>query len=111
MCGFAGERTDRGAAYADWVERFVGMFAFALVERDSADEVFGGYPWYSPMAGADGLGTDDYARVFFDRARGLFRPEYVDALLAAPNEARTNLDGSELLQLGLLEPWLQEQGL
>jgi asparagine synthase (glutamine-hydrolysing) len=212
--------------YAEWgercVERFLGMCAFALVERDSADEVFGGYSWYPPMAGADGLGTDEYARVFFDRghedlaeflaeehlvgedvsrafvdehvsrpgadtpldralpphevvelaatcppelklarggkgelkdaarrllpgdvidrpegyfsvpalshlegpvldlvrdaltsppARGLFRPEYVDALLAAPHEARTNLDGSELWQRGLLGLWLQEQGL
>jgi asparagine synthase (glutamine-hydrolysing) len=41
------------------------------------------------------------------RARALFRPEVVDAMLAAPNEHRTNLDGSALWQLGLLELWLQ----
>jgi asparagine synthase (glutamine-hydrolysing) len=28
-------------------------------------------------------------------------------MLAAPNEHRTNLDGSALWQLGLLELWLQ----
>ncbi len=39
--------------------------------------------------------------------RGLFRREAVDAMLAAPNEHRTNLDGSALWQLGLLELWLQ----
>ena len=39
--------------------------------------------------------------------RGLFRREAVDAMLARPNEDRTNLDGSSLWQLGLLELWLQ----
>jgi asparagine synthase (glutamine-hydrolysing) len=39
--------------------------------------------------------------------RGLFRREAVDAMLRAPNEDRTNLDGSSLWQLGLLELWLQ----
>ena len=41
------------------------------------------------------------------RERGLFRPESVDALLADPNEHRTNLDGSTLWQVALLELWLQ----
>jgi asparagine synthase (glutamine-hydrolysing) len=41
------------------------------------------------------------------RERGLFRPEAVDALLADPNEHRTNLDGSTLWQVALLELWLQ----
>ncbi|HEY6892294.1 MAG TPA: N-acetylglutaminylglutamine amidotransferase [Solirubrobacter sp.] len=39
--------------------------------------------------------------------RGLFRREAVDAMLADPNADRTNLDGSSLWQLGLLELWLQ----
>jgi asparagine synthase (glutamine-hydrolysing) len=41
------------------------------------------------------------------RARGLFRPGAVEAMLADPNAHRTNLDGSTLWQLGLLELWLQ----
>ena len=41
------------------------------------------------------------------RDRGLFRSDVVEAMLAAPNEHRTNLDGSTLWQLGLLELWLQ----
>ena len=42
------------------------------------------------------------------RSRGLFRSDVVEAMLASPNEHRTNLDGSTLWQLGLLELWLQE---
>jgi len=42
------------------------------------------------------------------RSRGLFRDDVVEEMLAAPNEHRTNLDGSTLWQLGLLELWLQE---
>jgi len=41
------------------------------------------------------------------RDRGLFRDDVVEGMLAAPNEHRTNLDGSALWQLGLLELWLQ----
>jgi asparagine synthase (glutamine-hydrolysing) len=39
--------------------------------------------------------------------RGLFKREAVEAMLADPNADRTNLDGSSLWQLGLLELWLQ----
>ena len=42
------------------------------------------------------------------RSRGLFHENVVDAMLADPNAHRTNLDGSTLWQLGLLELWLQE---
>ena len=45
------------------------------------------------------------------KARGLFRTEYVDRLLAEPNASLTPLRGNRLWQLGLLEMWLQEQGL
>ena len=41
------------------------------------------------------------------RDRGLFRADVVEEMLADPNEHRTNLDGSTLWQLGLLELWLQ----
>jgi len=42
------------------------------------------------------------------RERGLFRPAMVESMLADPNSHKTNLDGSTLWQLGLLELWLQE---
>jgi asparagine synthase (glutamine-hydrolysing) len=44
------------------------------------------------------------------RQRGLFRPEYVDRLLADPNGELTPLRGNKLWQLGLLELWLQAHG-
>ena len=50
--------------------------------------------------------TDDAAR-----ERGLFRPEYVDRLLADPNGELTPLRGNKLWQLGLLELWLQSHGV
>ena len=43
------------------------------------------------------------------RSRGLFRADVVEAMLADPNAHRTNLDGSTLWQLALLELWLQRQ--
>ncbi len=45
------------------------------------------------------------------RERRLFGSDYVDELLAAPDEHITPLRGSKLWQLALLEMWLQEQGL
>jgi asparagine synthase (glutamine-hydrolysing) len=45
------------------------------------------------------------------RARGLFRPDQVERLLAAPNEHLTTLEGSKLWQLALLELWLGRHGI
>jgi asparagine synthase (glutamine-hydrolysing) len=45
------------------------------------------------------------------QARGLFRTEYVDALLADPNTPRTTLGANQLWQLALLEMWLQQNKL
>jgi asparagine synthase (glutamine-hydrolysing) len=45
------------------------------------------------------------------RDRGLFRPEYVDRLLADPNTPRTTLGANQLWQLALLEMWLQDKGI
>jgi asparagine synthase (glutamine-hydrolysing) len=41
------------------------------------------------------------------RERGVFRPPYVERLLASPNGERTTLGGNKLWQLGMLELWLQ----
>jgi asparagine synthase (glutamine-hydrolysing) len=45
------------------------------------------------------------------RQRGLFRDDYVNKLMANPNEELTRLQGNKLWQLGLLEMWLQEHGI
>ncbi len=45
------------------------------------------------------------------RNRGLFQREYIDQLLDDPEAHITPLRGSKLWQLGLLESWLQMQGL
>jgi asparagine synthase (glutamine-hydrolysing) len=45
------------------------------------------------------------------RRRGLFRAEYVDALLADPNTPRTTLGANQLWQLAVLEMWLQDKGI
>jgi asparagine synthase (glutamine-hydrolysing) len=41
--------------------------------------------------------------------RGIFREEYVDRLLKAPNEEHTRLGSNKLWQIALLELWLQAQ--
>jgi asparagine synthase (glutamine-hydrolysing) len=42
------------------------------------------------------------------RQRGLFRADYVQRLLAAPNEVRSNLGSNVLWQVALIELWLQK---
>lgn len=45
------------------------------------------------------------------KARGLIRQDYVERMLAEPNEHRTTLGSNALWQVALLEMWLQERGL
>ena len=45
------------------------------------------------------------------RERALFDPAWVARLLAEPNDHLTTLQGNTLWQLGLLELWLQRQGV
>ena len=45
------------------------------------------------------------------RDRGLFRRDYLDLLLDDPEAHITPLRGSKLWQIGLLENWLQAQGI
>jgi asparagine synthase (glutamine-hydrolysing) len=45
------------------------------------------------------------------KQRGLFEPEHVEHLLQHPNDELTPLRGNKLWQLGLLELWLQAQGV
>ena len=45
------------------------------------------------------------------RERGLYRRDYVEALLAEPERYLTRIQGSKLWHLALLEFWLQRQGI
>jgi asparagine synthase (glutamine-hydrolysing) len=45
------------------------------------------------------------------RERGIFRKEYVERLLAEPNDHSTRLGSNKLWQIALLELWLQAQGV
>ncbi|MGN7294294.1 N-acetylglutaminylglutamine amidotransferase [Rhizobium sp. SAFR-030] len=45
------------------------------------------------------------------RDRGIFRDDYLQQLFDKPSEHITPLQGSELWQVGLLEMWLQAQGV
>jgi asparagine synthase (glutamine-hydrolysing) len=45
------------------------------------------------------------------KERGIFREEYVERLLAEPNDHFTRLGSNKLWQIALLELWLQEQGV
>lgn len=72
---------------------------------------------YFPVPGVTHLEGDVLERVRealhapAARERGLFRPGYVDGLLADPNGELTPLRGNKLWQLGLLELWLQTHGV
>jgi asparagine synthase (glutamine-hydrolysing) len=45
------------------------------------------------------------------RSRCIFRPTYVERLLADPNGERTPLGGNKLWQLAMLEMWMQAHGV
>ena len=45
------------------------------------------------------------------RERGVFRPDHVQTLLAAPTDHVTTIGASKLWQVALLEMWLQRHGL
>jgi asparagine synthase (glutamine-hydrolysing) len=44
------------------------------------------------------------------KQRGLFRSDFIEGLLADPNERRTPVNSNVLWQVGLLEMWLQGHG-
>jgi len=81
------------------------------------DEVIDRSKGYFPVPGIrhlEGVMLDKVRDALFApaaRARGLFRPEYVDFLLADPNTPRTTLGANQLWQLALLEMWLQDKGI
>jgi asparagine synthase (glutamine-hydrolysing) len=68
-------------------------------------------PALSRLEGAALQLVRDTLEVSAVRRRGVFRPEHVQELLAAPNDHLTTLEGSKLWQLALLELWLTKHGI
>lgn len=85
-----------------------GVVPDAVIDRPKA---YFPVPAFYNLEGA----TLDLIRETFDessvRERGLFRPEYVKRLLAAPNDRLTTLGGSTLWHIALLELWLRKHGV
>jgi asparagine synthase (glutamine-hydrolysing) len=85
-----------------------GLVPDAVIDRPKA---------YFPVPAFYGLegATLELIRETFEgsvaEARGLFRPEEVKQLLAAPNQHLTTLGGSKLWHLALLELWLGRHGI
>ncbi|MCL2533954.1 MAG: N-acetylglutaminylglutamine amidotransferase [Nocardiaceae bacterium] len=81
-----------------------GLLPNAVIDRTKG---------YFPVPGIRHLEGDvltlvqDSLRSRSARERRLFRPEFLDALFAAPNEIRTARGVNTLWQVGLLEMWLQ----
>ena len=67
-----------------------------------ADEVFGGYHWYPPLAGSRNV-AEDYARVFFDRSheelKAQLSPDWIDG-----EDFSRDLVASELVRPGADTP-------
>jgi len=67
-----------------------------------ADEVFGGYHWYPPLAGSRNV-AEDYARVFFDRSheklKAQLSPDWIDG-----EDFSRDLVASELARPGADTP-------
>jgi len=67
-----------------------------------ADEVFGGYHWYPPLADSDDVATD-YARVFFDRSHEVLKTQ-VDPHWLPQEDVSRELVAGHLAQAGAETP-------
>ncbi len=67
-----------------------------------ADEVFGGYHWYPPLAASNDV-TADYARVFFDRSRERMK-EHLNAEWLAEGDPSLDFVAAHFAQGGAPAP-------
>ena len=119
MCGFPGELSFISAVDRAAVERMAATLASRGPDgegswHDGPAALAHRYfpvPALSTLEGATLELVRDTLSEARVRARGVFRPEHVRTLLAAPNDHLTTLEGSKLWQLALLELWLEAHDL
>jgi asparagine synthase (glutamine-hydrolysing) len=84
------------------LSREVAKHIKVVQSGQGADEVFGGYHWYPPLASSNDV-VSDYAKVFFDRSHETLKTQLEDHWIA-PKDASRELVGEHLMRPGAATP-------
>ncbi|GGE96363.1 N-acetylglutaminylglutamine amidotransferase [Stappia taiwanensis] len=84
------------------LSREVSKHIKVVQSGQGADEVFGGYHWYPPLAGSNDV-VSDYARVFFDRSHETLARQLSPEWLAQTDASREFV-AAHLMQAGAETP-------
>jgi asparagine synthase (glutamine-hydrolysing) len=84
------------------LSREVAKHIKVVQSGQGADEVFGGYHWYPPLASSNDV-VADYAKVFFDRSHDTLKTHLEDHWIA-PQDASRDLVGEHLMRPGAATP-------
>jgi len=84
------------------LSREVSRHIKVVQSGQGADEVFGGYHWYPPLASSNDV-VSDYARVFFDRSHDVLKTQLNDSWIADSDVSR-DLVAEHLMMAGAATP-------
>ena len=84
------------------LSREVSKHIKVVQSGQGADEIFGGYHWYPPLASSNDV-VSDYARVFFDRSHQTLKTQLADGWIADTDVSR-DLVAEHLMRPGAATP-------